>query len=126
MVALRGLIRLAKTWRSWNNVPLSSFYLEMRTAQYVLGNKPIIYDWDLRDIFKSLANNGLWGDERPDQLRAADHYRYEQPRRVAHRRSLGQVPGRGRTSTSSTAPSTLMRRSLSTTEPSRLVWLGYC
>lgn len=55
----KGLIRLVKTWKSWNNVPLSSFYLEMRTAQYALGNKPIIYDWDLRDIFKSLANNGL-------------------------------------------------------------------
>lgn len=55
----KGLIRLVKTWKSWNNVPLSSFYLEMRTAQYALGNKPVIYDWDLRDIFKSLANNGL-------------------------------------------------------------------
>ncbi|WP_143709885.1 nucleotidyltransferase domain-containing protein [Kocuria flava] len=55
----KGLIRLVKTWKSWNNVPLSSFYLEMRTAQYALGNKPIIYDWDLRDIFKSLANNGF-------------------------------------------------------------------
>lgn len=55
----KGLIRLVKTWKSWNNVPLSSFYLEMRTAQYALGNKPIIYDWDLRDIFRSLASNGL-------------------------------------------------------------------
>lgn len=55
----KGLIRLVKTWKSWNNVPLSSFYLEMRTAQYALGNKPIIYDWDLRDIFKSLASSGL-------------------------------------------------------------------
>ena len=55
----KGLIRLVKTWKSWNNVPLSSFYLEMRTAQYALGNKPIIFDWDLRDIFKGLANNGL-------------------------------------------------------------------
>lgn len=55
----KGLIRLVKTWKSWNDVPLSSFYLEMRTAQYALGNKPIIYDWDLRDIFKSLASNGL-------------------------------------------------------------------
>jgi len=55
----KGLIRLVKTWKSRNNVPLSSFYLEMRTAQYVLNNKPIIYDWDLRDFFKSLANSGL-------------------------------------------------------------------
>ena len=55
----KGLIRLVKTWKSCNNVPLSSFYLEMRTAQYALNNKPIIYDWDLRDFFKSLANSGL-------------------------------------------------------------------
>ncbi|MGM9473058.1 SMODS domain-containing nucleotidyltransferase [Pseudarthrobacter sp. YS3] len=55
----KGLIRLMKTWRAWNNVPLSSFYLEMRTAQYALGNKPIIYDWDLRNLFKSLSSNGL-------------------------------------------------------------------
>lgn len=55
----KGLIRLVKTWKSRNNVPLSSFYLEMRTAQYALGNKPIIYDWDLRDFFKSLASSGL-------------------------------------------------------------------
>ena len=55
----KGLIRLVKTWKSWNNVPLSSFYLEMRTAQYALNNKPIIYDWDLHDFFKSLANSGL-------------------------------------------------------------------
>ena len=55
----KGLIRLVKTWKSWNNVPLSSFYLEMRTAQYALNNNPIIYDWDLRDFFKSLASSGL-------------------------------------------------------------------
>lgn len=55
----KGLIRLVKTWRAWNNVPLSSFYLEMRAAQYSLSHKPIIYDWDLRDFFKGLSGNGL-------------------------------------------------------------------
>ena len=55
----KGLIRLVKTWKSWNNVPLSSFYLEMRTAQYALHNKPFIYDWDLSNFFKSLASSGL-------------------------------------------------------------------
>ncbi len=48
-----------KTWKTWNNVPLSSFYLEMRVAQYTLDNKPIIYDRDLRNFFRGLANNGL-------------------------------------------------------------------
>lgn len=55
----KGLIRLVKTWKARNNVPLSSFYLEMRTAQYALGNRTVIYDWDLRDFFKGLANSGL-------------------------------------------------------------------
>lgn len=55
----KSLIRLVKTWRTRNRVPLSSFYLEMRTAQYALGHSPIIYDWDLRDFFKSLRTSGL-------------------------------------------------------------------
>lgn len=55
----KSLIRLVKTWKAWNKVPLSSFYLEMRTAKHALANKPIVYDWDLRDIFKSLAGEGL-------------------------------------------------------------------
>lgn len=55
----KSLIRLVKTWKERNSIPLSSFYLEMRTAQYALGNDPIIYDWDLRDLFKEFADNGL-------------------------------------------------------------------
>lgn len=55
----KGLIRLVKTWKAWNAVPLSSFYLEMRAAQYALANTIIIYDWDLRDFFKGLADDGL-------------------------------------------------------------------
>ncbi|MEW1963877.1 nucleotidyltransferase [Micrococcus sp. NPDC078436] len=55
----KSLIRLVKTWKAWNSVPLSSFYLEMRTAQYALSNTIIIYDWDLRDFFKGLTGDGL-------------------------------------------------------------------
>lgn len=55
----KSLIRLVKTWRAFNRVPLSCFYLEMRTAEYAMAHTPIIYDWDLRDFFKSLAANGL-------------------------------------------------------------------
>lgn len=55
----KSLIRLVKTWRAFNHVPLSCFYLEMRTAHYAMAHTPIIYDWDLRDLFRSLAANGL-------------------------------------------------------------------
>ncbi len=55
----KDLIRLVKTWKAWNSVPISSFYLEMRTAQYALANTIIIYDWDLRNLFKGLADGDL-------------------------------------------------------------------
>lgn len=55
----KSLIRLVKTWKAWNSVPMSSFYLEMRAAQHAHENAPIIYDWDLRHLFKSLSANGL-------------------------------------------------------------------
>lgn len=55
----KGLIRLVKTWKAWNQVPLSSFYLEMRTAQYAVANDPILLDWDLVGVFRALARSGL-------------------------------------------------------------------
>lgn len=55
----KSLIRLVKAWKLANSVALSSFYLEMRTAQYSMSNTPIIYDWDLRDLFKRLSTDGL-------------------------------------------------------------------
>lgn len=55
----KSLVRLVKTWKARNKVPLSSFYLEMRAAQHAHANKTIIYDWDLRDFFKGLTGDGL-------------------------------------------------------------------
>lgn len=55
----KGLIRLVKAWKAANSVPLSSFYLEMRVAQYCMSNSTIIYDWDLRDFFSKLSTDGL-------------------------------------------------------------------
>ncbi|WP_102157393.1 nucleotidyltransferase domain-containing protein [Zhihengliuella halotolerans] len=55
----KSLIRLVKTWKARNSVPLSSFYLEMRVAKYALSSSPIIYDWDLRSFFKTLEGDGL-------------------------------------------------------------------
>lgn len=55
----KGLVRLVKTWKAFNQVPLSSFYLEMRTAQYALANKQILLDWDLVGVFRALSRSGL-------------------------------------------------------------------
>ena len=48
-----------KTWKAQNTVPLSSFYLEMRVAQYAFDEKHIVFDCDLRDFFKRMSSDGL-------------------------------------------------------------------
>ena len=55
----KSLIRLMKTWRQQNRLPISSFYLEMRTAKQVLDSPPVIYLWDMWDTLQGIANSGL-------------------------------------------------------------------
>lgn len=45
---VKGLVRLIKAWKYHHSVPVSSFYLEMRTAEYASGESSIYYDIDLR------------------------------------------------------------------------------
>jgi hypothetical protein len=56
---VRPLIRFAKAWKYFRDVPLSSFYLELRIAKYASSEKYIVYDWDLRNIFKMLLDSEL-------------------------------------------------------------------
>ena len=41
---VKPLIRFVKAWKYYQNVPVSSFYLELRVAKYVEGKQGIIYD----------------------------------------------------------------------------------
>jgi hypothetical protein len=52
----RNLIRLVKAWKYYRNVPISSFYLELRVARYAEEMPTIIYDVDLAGIFSRLNN----------------------------------------------------------------------
>lgn len=56
---LKPLIQLVKAWKFYNNVPISSFYLELRTTKYAEGESAIVYDIDLHHIIKHLYNNDL-------------------------------------------------------------------
>jgi len=56
---LKPLIRLVKAWKFYNNVPISSFYLELRTTKYAEAEKSIIYDIDLKRLMKWLYDNEL-------------------------------------------------------------------
>ena len=56
---LKPLIRLIKAWKFFNNVSISSFYLELRVTKYAEGEKSIVYSIDIKNIMKFLSDNEL-------------------------------------------------------------------
>jgi len=56
---LKPLIKLIKAWKFYNNVPISSFYLELRTTKYAEGKTTIVYDIDLKNVIKILVEKEL-------------------------------------------------------------------
>ena len=56
---VKPLIRFVKAWKYLRNVPISSFYLEMRVAKYADGEPSIVYDIDVNRILRALWDNQL-------------------------------------------------------------------
>ncbi|PRY62803.1 hypothetical protein BCF74_1039 [Knoellia remsis] len=56
---VKPIVRLVKAWKYHVGAPVSSFYLEMRTAKHASTESAIIYDIDLRMIFRELVNTGM-------------------------------------------------------------------
>ncbi len=56
---LKPLIRLIKAWKFYNNIPITSFYLELRVAKYAESRQSLVFDLDLRNILKLLCDNQL-------------------------------------------------------------------
>lgn len=56
---IKHVIRLIKAIKYAQNVQISSFYLEMRTAKYCSGENTIIYGHDVYRTLNSLVNDGL-------------------------------------------------------------------
>lgn len=56
---VKHVIRLIKAIKYAQNIPISSFYLEMRTAKYCSGESSIIYEHDVYRTLNSLVNDGL-------------------------------------------------------------------
>lgn len=54
--SLKHLIQLLKAWKYYQDVPLVSFYLELRVTKYAEGEASIIYDVDLARVFKYLLD----------------------------------------------------------------------
>lgn len=56
---IKPLIRFIKAWKYYRDVPISSFYLEMRVAKYADDEASIIYDIDVKNILTMLNENKL-------------------------------------------------------------------
>lgn len=56
---VKPLIRFIKAWKYYRDVPISSFYLELRVAKYADGENSIVYDIDVARVLRELDSNGL-------------------------------------------------------------------
>lgn len=62
---VKPLIRFLKAWKCLKDVPISSFYLELRVAKYADGEKSIIYDIDVKNVLKMLFDCELASMQDP-------------------------------------------------------------
>lgn len=56
---LKPLIKFIKAWKFYQNVPISSFYLELRTAKYAAEESTIVYDIDIKRVIAILNDYQL-------------------------------------------------------------------
>lgn len=56
---VKPLVRFIKAWKYFNNVPVSSFYLELRVAKYTSKKSSILYSADVAGIFQFLHDSEL-------------------------------------------------------------------
>ena len=55
----KKLIRFVKAWKYLRDVPISSFYLELRITKYADSESSIIYSADMLRVLRHLSNIGL-------------------------------------------------------------------
>ena len=56
---VKPLVRFLKAWKYFRNVPISSFYLELRVAKYASGETTILYSLDVKQVLAHLHDVGL-------------------------------------------------------------------
>jgi len=70
---VKPLIRFIKAWKYFRDVPISSFYLELRVAKYASGETSIVYDIDVKKILCQLRDCELADMQDPMLERIADN-----------------------------------------------------
>ncbi|MBL8879124.1 MAG: hypothetical protein JNG88_08395 [Phycisphaerales bacterium] len=56
---VRPLVRYIKAWKFYQSVPISSFYLEMRVAEYASGESSILYSIDVKQFLARLVSREM-------------------------------------------------------------------
>lgn len=69
----KALARLLKAWKYYRSVPISSFYLEMRAAQYMTGETSFVASIDLRSVLSKLNSHGLAAMNDPSGIAGRIH-----------------------------------------------------
>src|SRR5439155_17813688 len=46
-------------WKYYRDVPISSFYLEIRTTNYAAGENTIVYSIDVKNVLARMHDSGL-------------------------------------------------------------------
>ena len=62
---VKPLIRFLKAWKYYLDVPISSFYLELRVATYASGKEPIVHSIGVKNVLKMLWDNQLAAIQDP-------------------------------------------------------------
>jgi len=62
---LKPLIRFIKAWKYYCNVPISSFYLELRITKWMESEDLIIYEYDVNTVLRKLNECGLAAIQDP-------------------------------------------------------------
>jgi hypothetical protein len=69
----KALARLIKAWKYYSNVPVSSFYLEVRCAQHVKALDSYIHVWDVCLVLESMRAHQLAAMNDPRQASGRIH-----------------------------------------------------
>jgi hypothetical protein len=62
---VKPLVRFIKAWKFFRQVPISSFYLELRVAKYAAGESWILYSIDVKRVLRWLYDNNLAAIQDP-------------------------------------------------------------
>jgi len=68
MHKVKPLIRFLKAWKYFQNVPISSFHLELRVTKYASGEEYIVYSIDVRNVLGQLWDKQLAALQDPMEI----------------------------------------------------------